>query len=205
MNLRAMRNKIERLKGEKEALERQLSKLKADLQKEKRSLEHTKEAQNIIITVAKATQDEFQVHVNSLVTTALKLTFGSAYSFEIDFVQRRNKTEADIYFVHSNGNRISPLDAAGGGAVDIAAFALRLALISLMDPAPRQTLVLDEPFRFLSLDLRPKAAQMLKELSEKLGLQFIIVTHSSQLTEYADCLFEFWQNENGITAPRATK
>jgi DNA repair exonuclease SbcCD ATPase subunit len=49
---------------------------------------------------------------------------------------------------------------------------------------------LDEPFRFVSSDLQDRASQMVKELSEKLGLQFIIITHNPTLASYADKTFE---------------
>ena len=41
----------------------------------------------------------------------------------------------------------------------------------------------------LSRDLHHKAAEMLKEISEKLGLQIIMVTHSEELIEAADKVF----------------
>ena len=43
--------------------------------------------------------------------------------------------------------------------------------------------------RFLSRDLHHKATEMLKEISEKLGLQIIMVTHSEELIEAADKVF----------------
>jgi DNA repair exonuclease SbcCD ATPase subunit len=49
---------------------------------------------------------------------------------------------------------------------------------------------LDEPLRFLSSDNQEKASRMIKELSQRLGIQFIIVTHESILASYADKVFE---------------
>ena len=51
-------------------------------------------------------------------------------------------------------------------------------------------IVLDEPFRFVSRDLQVKAGQMVKELAERLDLQFIVVTHNKDLIEAADRVFE---------------
>ena len=40
--------------------------------------------------------------------------------------------------------------------------------------------VLDEPFRFVSREYRPAIAELVKELSEELNVQFVLVTHSSE-------------------------
>ena len=74
--------------------------------------------------------------------------------------------------------------------MDVAAFALRIASWSMSMPHSQNTIILDEPLRFLSADCQEKASAMIKELSQRLGLQFIIVTHESVLASYADKVFE---------------
>jgi DNA repair exonuclease SbcCD ATPase subunit len=46
--------------------------------------------------------------------------------------------------------------------------------------------VLDEPAKFLSRDMQDKASEMLKELSEKLGIQMILVSHIPEMISAAD-------------------
>ena len=75
-------------------------------------------------------------------------------------------------------------------AVDVAAFALRVASWSMERPRSRPVLIMDEPLRFLSTDHQEKASVMIKEISQKLGIQFIIVTHETILASYADKVFE---------------
>ena len=104
------------------------------------------------------------------------------------FVMKRGKTEADLFFVR-DGNRVTPLEASGYGMVDIASFALRVAMWSLQRPRSRNVLVLDEPLKFLSRGYQSKASTMLKEISRKLGLQIIMVSHSQELIESADRVF----------------
>jgi ABC-type sulfate/molybdate transport systems ATPase subunit len=41
---------------------------------------------------------------------------------------------------------------------------------------------LDEPFRFISANYRPAVKKMLEELSEKMQVQILMVTHASELT-----------------------
>jgi len=56
-------------------------------------------------------------------------------------------------------------------------------------PKKRNVIILDEPLRFLSEDKQERASQMIKELSDRLGIQFIIVTHNATLAGYADKVF----------------
>ena len=110
--------------------------------------------------------------------------FPDPYEFQLRFVQRRNKTEADLIFL-KNGNETDDLiNTAGGGAVDIASFALRIALWSIK--RTRSVMIIDEAFRFLSLDLQQKASDMIKQISTKLGLQIIMVSHLPEIVTSAD-------------------
>jgi DNA repair exonuclease SbcCD ATPase subunit len=77
----------------------------------------------------------------------------------------------------------------------VASFALRIASWSMEYPRLRNVIILDEPMRFLSEDLQEKASAMIKELSEKLGLQFIIITHEKELASYADKEFRVTINK----------
>jgi DNA repair exonuclease SbcCD ATPase subunit len=51
-------------------------------------------------------------------------------------------------------------------------------------------IILDEPFRFLSKDLQPRAGEMMNKLCKSLGLQIICVTHSQEIIENSDRIFE---------------
>ena len=184
-----LRNKLEQQKGAKTQIENSLSVLQIELKEKKRSLIRHEQAREIVREVGLKTQQQLQFHIEDVVSMALDAVFPDPYKFTIDFVQRRNKTECDLYFVR-DGNKVDPLTASGVGAVDVAAFALRIASWSMMQPRTRNTIILDEPFRFLSENYQEQASIMLKEISQKLGIQFIIVTHEQTLTEAADKVFE---------------
>ena len=75
------------------------------------------------------------------------------------------------------GVEVDPMTASGGGVVDVAAFALRLSALALQRPPLRRTLILDEPFKFLSEEYRSRVVDLLDLLSSEMGVQFIMVTH----------------------------
>lgn len=140
-----------------------------------------RQAQELVQSVAEQIQNQVHAQLASIVSRCLTTVFGDdAYGFRINFVKRRGKTEAELLFVR-NGQDIDPLRAAGGGAVDVAAFALRLACLLLLRPKKRRLLVLDEPFRFVSREYRPRVRVLLEELARELEVQFLMVTHSKEL------------------------
>jgi DNA repair exonuclease SbcCD ATPase subunit len=160
--------------------------IQSSLKKRKRNIE---EAQIIIQKVAKDTQEELSENISKIVTLALNSIFDARYEFGISYDPKRGKTEARLFFKKGE-NEVSPMDDSGGGVVDVASFALRIGLWYLSRPRPSNTMILDEPFKFLSRDLQNRATEMLKLLSNKLGIQFIIVSHDLAIIEGADKTFE---------------
>ncbi len=187
--IRQLRNEVEQQKGRKAQILETLESTKSHVEDKKIGLVNHEQAREIIREVGLTTQQQLQYHIADITTLALEAVFEDPYSLEVEFVQRRNKTECDLYFSRDE-ERIDPLSAAGGGAVDVAAFALRAASWSMQRPRSRSVLILDEPFRYLSPNLLPRASEMLEQISNQLGLQIIMVTHSEELAEAADKVFE---------------
>jgi DNA repair exonuclease SbcCD ATPase subunit len=183
------RKKLEGLKGQKLQVQKTLDGLQAELSEKKRSLRQHEQAREVVREVGLKTQQSLQFHIGDITSTALEAVFVDPYKLDVEFIQRRNKTECDLTFVR-DGHKIDPLSASGVGAVDVTSFALRIASWSMSRPHTRNVIILDEPFRYLSENYQEQASIMLKELSQKLGLQFIIVTHEPVLANYADCIFE---------------
>ena len=149
-------------------------------------------AQVLIQITAKETQEKLKFHIQDIVNTALDTCFPGEYDFIVDFQLKRGRTEAELYLL-KEGERIDPMDASGGGVVDIIAFALRLAAWSLS--RTDNVIILDEPFKFLSVNLRPLAGEILKKLSEKLKIQMIMVTHDEEMVSIADKVFRVVQKK----------
>ena len=138
------------------------------------------EAKTIAQKVAQQIQQKAYGCISSTVTKCPQSIFDDSYEFKIDLVQKRGKVEADIFFTR-DGNRVDPLTATGGGVVDVAAFALRLASILMMGNRARKILVLDEPFKFVSEEYRDNICSLIETLSKDLGIQIIMVTHIEEL------------------------
>jgi len=188
-NIQNLRNALEQMKGKRDQIQHDIDNAEQFIKEKKKDLRRHEQAREIIREVGLKTQQQLQFHISDITSLALEVVFDNPYKLITEFIQRRNKTECDLYF-ERDGNRIDPLSASGGGTVDVASFALRVASWSMQRPRSRNVLILDEPFRYLSSDLLPKASEMLNQISKKLKLQIIMVTHAEELIENADRVFE---------------
>ena len=199
--IKELKGRLERLQGRRSWIEQELAKVKKDLVEARRQHNRALQAREIVRQVGLTTQEQLQVHISNTVTLALESVFPRPYKLVVEFVKRRNKTECDLMLEHK-GSRVHPMEAVGGGVVDVVSFALRVSSWALLTPRPAPVLILDEPFRHLSTDLLPLAGKMLKEISEKLALQVIMVTHAEELVEEADKVFVVSKDKKGRTQVR---
>lgn len=144
----------------------------------------------VITEVTRLTQKRFKQRVESLITMVIRSVFNRDFEFELVMERKRNKLECRPV-IKENGNEFDPKFERGGGLIDVISFAFRIVLWSLEKPRSRNVFVLDEPFRFIGKgEMLKRVGKMLKELSEKLDFQIIMVTHEKQLEIVADKIFE---------------
>lgn len=175
MKSKSIRNILEQRKGERSKTKRDLESYKKKLKDEVKHNRKVEKAKQIVKEVGKKTQDQISYHISDITSLALQSVFKNPYNLITEFVERRDTTECDIWF-ERDGERIKPLTDSGIGAVDVASFALRIAAWSMKNPRSRPTIILDEPFKHLKGEKENiKVIEMVKEISEKLGLQIIMV------------------------------
>ena len=172
-----IKGKLEKLLYEYNHAKRQEEEEFKTLKEEHLQVEHILQAQKIVQEAAEAIQTQAHNRISGVVTRCLKAVFGEdAYEFKINFSQKRGRTEADLLFVR-DGVEMDPTTASGGGTLDLASFALRLACLQLALPRRRKLLVLDEPFKMVSANHLPAIRELLLSLSNELKIQFLIITH----------------------------
>jgi len=157
----------------------------AELQSEKETLATVTE---LVQKTAKTLQQRLVSTIEHVVNVAFETIFHGEYEFRIQFLEKRGRVEPRIVFVR-DGNEIEPADAVGGGAIDVAAMALRLAFWSLKKTSP-PVLVFDEPMKFLSTGYREFAGKLISRFSRRMGVQMIIVTHMPELVVWGDRVFQ---------------
>lgn len=194
MKLHEMRTKLNKMIGAKEEAEKNVALTNHKLKLLKKDLRYHIQAQEIIKQVGLKTQQQLQFHIEEITSMALKSIFKEPYELKVNFEIRRNKTECDLMFVREE-NAIEPKEASGVGAMDVAAFALRIASWSMENPRSNNVIILDEPFKHLKgYEENLKVIEMVKQLSEKLNLQIIMVHDErvplEDIKKGADKIFE---------------
>lgn len=206
-----LRNRFERLSGEKNHIERGIDQINTQAKQTKRQIKVAEIAKDIVRTVALQTQSQLQYRISSTVSAAQAAVFDDPYELSVQFEEKRGRTECALQFVR-DGSTIPPLAAAGYGAVDVAAFALRIAAWS-MSGRVRPVLLLDEPFKHLKgAEQNRRVIAMMKEISKELGLQIITISDErapkEDIIEGADKVFDTTLKdkmtvvqENGVFGP----
>jgi hypothetical protein len=182
----AISKKVNEGQIEIDLLSKELESVKDRIGKIERRISAVAKARALIQETARDVQKNLEAYTSSIVSLALSAVFPRPPEFVVRMVTRRNQTECDLFF-QSKGNLCDPVDGDGGGALDVASFALRVCLWSMKRTRP--TLLLDEPFKFVSPDYQGKVSEMVKMLSEKLGLQIIMVSHAEDINYAADRYF----------------
>jgi len=170
-------------------LKTESEKKQAELERQEHILEVLTKARDIVNLVLAATQQAASSFVGDVVSLALSFVYGEDYQFKLDYSIKRNQSEARPVVVIS-GEEFSPRDELGGGVIDVASLGLRLACWAIDESARNSTVfVLDEPAKFVSADRVDLVGEVLRELSQTLGIQIIMVSHSDELIDVADRAF----------------
>lgn len=180
MNWKLEREWAQQTRAQVDAVEAQAAQLAEQLAEAETNLCDCKCAQEVLQQIAQGIQQQAHAQIASVVSRCLAAVFPDPYEFEIVFEEKRGKTDARLVFKR-DGEEVHPLSSSGGGVVDVAAFGLRLACLLLARPRLRQLLVLDEPFRFVSLHYQANVVALLQELTEEFDVQIIMVTHNKDL------------------------
>lgn len=181
------KDKLQQAQGKRSFIRQKIGEATKNVEANTKALHSLEQAQVFLQNVAKQTQEKLRFHIKDIVQLCLDTVWPGEIEFDVRFEIKNGRTVAKLVFV-IDGEEVDPIDADGGGLVQMSAFALRIAVWTL--GTTRNTIVLDEPMNALSSNLQPLAAEIIKELSDKLNLQFIIVTHQKELTGIADRTFE---------------
>lgn len=182
MEIQQYRRKLDLLLAELSHAERSAQEEERTLTSCRSRVEDVGKTQTLIQSVSQYCQEQANKRMASIVTRCIQSVFGEdSYTFKIRFESKRGKTEAVLVFERDGMELDDPIEETGGGVIDLAAFALRLASLTLIRPRKRMFLGLDEPAKHLSENYRPAFRELLEVLAEELNLQILMITHSEEL------------------------
>ena len=163
-----------------------------------RSLEDTaafEDVQRLIQETAQEVQEGIRFHIQDIVQHALDAIFPDTYKFLVEFTVSRGRTETRL-LAEKGGNVMDDLmEDEGGTLVQIVAMALRIAVWTL---APTDNvLIFDEPGNQVSAQYKPIFAEIIRGLSQRLGIQILMVSHDDTYIATADRVFTITQGSDG--------
>jgi DNA repair exonuclease SbcCD ATPase subunit len=180
MHLIQERKEIAKIAAKLAALKAAIKREKEEIKKAAKASQDAIHAQTTLQRIAQGVQRQAHKRICDVVSSCLSIVFDKPYAFHIEFERKRGKTEAKLLFLR-DGLEVDPISSSGGGMIDVAAFALRVACLVLHRPRLSKLLVLDEPFRFVSSQFQDNVRQMLEELSKDMKIQIVMVTHNPNL------------------------
>lgn len=192
MKATALLHAIQLKKAQRDALIAQKEKSCERMHAETVWEEKSVQARTVVQAIALETQRALEFRFSAIISTALAAILDEPYEFQAKFVERRNTMECDLCLINDT-HALHPIDAVGGGVADIVGFALRISFWALRPT--RNLFILDEPFKFLSAEYHEKASKLMKMLSEKMNIQFIMVSHLTEMISYADRVFRIDQGK----------
>ena len=149
------------------------------------------DANRFLISFSESIRKKLKDKLESLTNIALKSIFPAK---SMKFIIKPNRTKIGLHYdlyLETDGT-ITPLyDSKGGGVLDVITLTIRISYLRMLKGSLRQTLILDEPFKNLDSVRLKLAIKWLKSVSEKMEIQFIIVTHIEELIETVDDSFNF--------------
>lgn len=157
-------------------------------------LEDLGQAQQVLQRLEGDWRRNFEEALAALVSRGLTAVFGERMELRVQNRVVRDVLATDLSLVMGEGAsaiETKIIGAVGGSVVNVLSLLFQVLLVSGARPALRPLLLLDEPFDYLDEYSHPAGVgRLLRELAEKLGLQIILVTHSRELVEYGDVVYE---------------
>jgi len=189
-----MRNALDTIKNARDTLSELFTERKLEEQNlavnEKKQIEiqsnidELKVIQEILQAASKLMYANLSVKLGNVISEGLALVFPeSDYSFSVEFVERRNQIEADMFIVDSAGNKYDPINDIGGGITDFVSLLLRITYIALSKH--RNVIAADEPSKFISHDKIHEATVFLSKVCEDLKFHLLVITHIPAMVEVA--------------------
>lgn len=133
----------------------------------------------------------------TIINYGLNAIFGERIKFDLELKQYAT---GSFYFpVLIKDGVKEAVFSSGGGLLDIISFLCRIVVLVAFYKEDERVLKLDEPFRNLSEEYRDKTALLLKHLSDRFKIQFIIVTHMEFLKELEGATVYRTDQVDGIT------
>lgn len=195
-------------RAEKKALDLEISSLEKTASDKDKTLLLIDKSLVALQKLTELKKKETTEKIEKIISFGLQTIFeDSSYQFKILDSIKKKQVVYD-FRVFSDAFKteygVSILDSRGGGIVNIVSFLLRVVLLCMVDKSAERFIALDEPFNNLSENFHENLVSAVKQISEKLNVQILIVTHQKSLEAFGDKVYELKQVD-GVTSAHLIK
>ncbi len=163
------------------------------------------EARVALEEMEKAWRQQFEEKLAALVSHGLTAVFGEETRIFIETSTKRGATSMALKIEQGGVELGDIIDSTGGSIVSVLSVLLRVMLTVSVRPPLQRLIVLDEPLHgAVDPSHIPTFGTLLRELSDRLDLQFLVVAHETDLEEYSDVVYEVVK-EGGVASVRQLK
>lgn len=191
--IRALSNRSAQLVALRDRLSDELKSKQAEVQDLTGQIEKLSKVGELFRLLMDLLVDKQVRVVEGVVSEGLQSIFHDLnLSFEAEVGVRSNKVSVDFYMRQGAkdatvSHRGRPLEAFGGGPSSVASLVLRILTVLRLKRYP--VLVLDEALGAVSDEYTDQTGRFLASLSEKMGIDVLLVTHKQAFLEHADVAY----------------
>jgi DNA repair exonuclease SbcCD ATPase subunit len=187
-------NRVDRFvlqkEGENKAFLEQKKQLESHVISKKDEIILCEKVSLLVQKLTELSRKETLEKIATIVTKALQDVKDPTLEFKINYKMERNQSIAEFAILDNKlKTELDIFDSCGGTIADLVEFALKISLLLKWQPQLSKILILDESFKFVSIQDRYKLGKFIQELSNKLGIQIILISHSQELIEFADKVY----------------
>lgn len=186
MNLAEIKSKLDQFKGRKEDLDARIAENNVEVRLLDQRSDLLMKCNKLMSFLSQNNQDKIVKLFEHTISSGLKDLFNYSYGFRFDLKTRGDSSSTDFEIESDAFPGWSNIIMCRGRSIqEIVAMIFRLVLVKL-DKRSRKILILDEPTGGVEAERQRLVSKFLLDICERFNIQLIVVTHSDELTEFAD-------------------
>lgn len=180
-------NELRRKRTENEIYQSQIEANFKQIESSVTVLQTGQEALQFLEDIANSRRGYMKDRIEAVITEAFQMIYGDNYRVELVYSIKNNRSCLDIEVCKTTkyGEVRRLINGVGGGVPDTICVPLRL-MVLLGSKQTDKVCVLDESYKHMDLERIDSVAEFIKELSQKLGMQIILLSHHEIMENYAD-------------------
>lgn len=183
-------DKYYKYKARKETSERNLKRLEAKTFRDKKKISRYRKAIALTTKFIEYKRGVFKEQLEELLTLAIKGVFDRDYRFVLDFKMKGDQLESCKPFYYKGDRPFEAKGELGDGIDDVTTMLARPVFWKLAANRKRNLLLYDEPLGHVGKGTKlARAGRALRDISKKLPLQILYISHEKQLEKIADKVF----------------